>query len=117
MIENIMNILKGKRFPLQDEKVLQAHIEYALRMSIALPDIQRERILDAHSTIDFFLYDSIGMEIKIKGQKRSIYKQCERYCGFEEIKQLILVTGMSMGFPAQLNGKDVYVFNLSTAWL
>lgn len=113
-IQSILFHLRRKRFELQNEKSLQLQMFDFLKP--IFPEIQREFILDKKNTIDFLLF-GIGMEVKIKGSKMSIYKQCERYCKFEEIKSLILITNRSMGFPESINGKDCYVLNLGRAWL
>lgn len=116
-VRDILYVLRRKRFTLQDEKVLQAEINSELLLAFGLPEVEREFILDKKNTIDFFISSAWGVEVKVCGQKRAIYKQCERYCGFEKIKALLLVTNRSMGFPKQINGKDCYVLNLGKAWL
>lgn len=111
---DIIRHLTKHRFQLEDEKALQKEI-YKLLLPI-FPQIKKEFIIDKLNTIDF-LIDEIGIEIKIKGGKMEIYKQCERYCKTEVIKKLILMTNRSMGFPPFINGKDCYVINISKAWL
>lgn len=117
MIQQIFDWFKGKRFNLHDEKELQFEISVLLANYISGQDFKREFRLDEKNIIDFFIYNQVGIEIKIKGSKRAIYHQCVRYCEFEKIKSLILITNKSMGFPEQLNGKDCYVLNLGKAWL
>lgn len=109
----ILKILQ-KRFPLDNEKDTQAAIEQAL--IVAKIPYSREHILDKDNIPDFFI-DGIAIEIKIKGSIRKIFKQCQRYCTFEEVKELILLTNRSMGFPETINGKPCYVINLGRAWL
>jgi len=116
-IDDIASLLKRKRFLLHDEKVLQRDIYTALLEIMDPGFVIKELQLDPDNIIDFFVYDGIGIELKIKGSKRQIYKQCERYCRFDEIKSLILITNLSMGFPEQINGKDCYVLKLGSAWL
>lgn len=106
--------LKSKRFTLENEKTLQREIFEIL--APIHPDIIKEFVIDSKSDIDFFI-DGIGIEVKIKGGKMSIYKQCERYCKDDKITSLILVTNRSMGFPKKINGKDCYYLNLGKAWL
>ncbi len=116
IIEKIHAALKGQRLPLTDEKVLQLEIGKLLVAAFDEVMVQREFYLDRKSIIDFFI-EGVGIEVKIKGQKRSIYKQCERYCEFPEIEVLILVCSVSMGFPKELNNKPCYVIKLTEAWL
>lgn len=114
---DIFVALQGKRLPLHDEKALQGAIWTIFQQSFDPGFIIKELSLDKDNIIDFFVYDGIGIEVKIKGSKREIFRQCTRYCEFDEIKSLILITNLSMGFPEQINGKDCYVFKLGNAWL
>lgn len=49
--------------------------------------------------------------------QKKIYKQCERYANFDQVKQLVLITNRSMGFPETINNKPCYVINIGRAWL
>jgi hypothetical protein len=111
---DIVKLISSVRFPLQNEKETQARIEKVFIDNKV--KYEREFRLDDKNIPDFFI-DGIAIEIKIKGQARKIYKQCERYCGFEQVKELILITGRSMGFPEEINGKSCYVIKLGKAWL
>ncbi len=116
-VQFIMGILKHRRLPLHEEKSLQLAIHNALLLEIEHSDIRREFILDEKNIIDFLVFGKIGIEVKIKANKRAIYRQCCQYCEFSTIETLILVTNTSMGFPPAINGKDCYVHNLGKAWL
>ena len=72
--------------------------------------------LDAKNRPDFFVYEH-AVEVKIKGSAKAIYRQCERYSAFPEVKGVYLVTNKAMGFPETLNGKPCYVINLGKSWL
>ena len=114
MINKVLKILYSNRFPLVVEKETQAAIEQRFKEN----DIEysREHKLDEKNIPDFFI-DGIAIEVKIKGTAKNIYRQCERYCQFDEVRKLILVTNRSMGFPKEINGKDCYFINLGKAWL
>lgn len=113
----IMQILRRKRFVLTNEKVLQGEIKSILRQEFPHCNIEREFSFDKDNIIDFMIDCHLGIEVKIKGSKRALYNQCVRYCEFDQIQSLLLITTLSMGFPNQINSKDCYVLNLSTAWL
>lgn len=113
-LELIMSLLKGRRFDLHNEKALQNQIEQVLRLADIPPG--REHRLSDDSIIDF-LAISIGIEVKIKGTPKEIFKQCQRYCEFEQVQQLLLVTNKQIMLPAELNGKPTRTFNLGLAWL
>jgi len=116
MIDKLFTILSKHRFSLEKEKETQVEIAALLKSNNI--DYAREFILDKENTIDFMFEEAgIGMEVKIKGGKRAIYRQCERYCSFDQVKVLILVTSRSMGMVKEINNKPVYLINLSTAWL
>ena len=114
MINTILKTLYSHRFPLVVEKETQAAIEAKFAEN-GVP-YSREHRLDEKNIPDFFV-DGIAIEVKIKGNAKTIYRQCERYCQFEEVRKLILVTNRSMGFPKQINNKDCYFINLGKAWL
>ncbi|WP_276483578.1 hypothetical protein [Paraflavitalea pollutisoli] len=117
LVQIVLAALKGKRFILHDEKALQQEIHLVLLNHLPALSIHREYVLDEHSIIDFLIGGSLGIEVKIKGGKRDLYRQCERYCGFDQVKQLLLITNLSMGVPEQINNKDCYVYKLGTSWL
>ena len=114
-VEDIHKILSKVRFSLENEKETQMQIEQTLGKNNVAN--KREFELDENSVIDFMIPGGIGIEVKIKGQKKAIYKQCERYCSFESITSLILVTSRSLGMLREINNKPVYVINISRAWL
>lgn len=113
IITQIHSALSGKKLPLQDEKALQSEIFAILYKTL---NVKREYRLDEKNVLDFFI-ENVGIEVKIKGQKMAIYRQCKRYCDFDEIKSLVLITNRAIGFPRDINGKPCYVINLGIAWL
>lgn len=119
-LKKFIEFLKGYRLNLTDEKETQIQVESILQEKKI--DHKREYRLDPHSIIDFFFPDNevfpgVGIEIKLKGGKREIYNQCVRYCNFEEVKGLVLVSNVSLGLPPEINGKPVTLYKLGIAWL
>lgn len=112
-VKEVIKLLKNYRFSLHDEKTLQRQIHSLLNN---LPCLRKEVKLSEESIIDF-LYDTVGIEVKIKGNKVDVFKQLERYCSLDQVQAIVLVTGMSMGVPPLIKGKPCYVVNLSLAWL
>lgn len=109
---DIIHVLQTRRFNLHDEIELQKEMRDAMA---AFSPVQSYP-LDKTSLIDFFI-DGIGIEVKIKGSRKKIYDQCKRYCRFQQINSLILVTNRSMGFPPEINGKPCYIVHLGKSWL
>ncbi|WP_421849838.1 hypothetical protein [Oricola sp.] len=113
-VQAIASDLERFRVSLRAEKATQADIARCL--DTIGRAYQREVRLDAKNVIDF-LVDGIGIEVKLKGVKRNVLRQCRRYCAFEEIRGLILFTNLAMGLPADLHGKPVMVVSAGRAHL
>ena len=111
----IITYLSQFRLDVQDEKHLQQQIADAFFS--ASYDHEREYRLDGSNIVDFMLPGKIAIEVKIKGSRREIFKQCERYCHFDEVSELILITNRSIGFPKEINRKPCYVMALGRSWL
>jgi len=116
MLEKIFALISRHKFSLDTEDHLKLQIAEVL-MKNNVP-YKKEHILDVKNVIDFFC-EGIGIEAKIRTGEtaKKIYKQCQRYCQFDEVQQLILVTNKALGFPPEINGKPCYVINLGRSWL
>jgi hypothetical protein len=112
-ITQIIQTIKNSKFPLHDEKELQAAINEKLNI---FPGKIREFELSKSSVVDFFI-NGIAIEVKIKQSARSIYRQCQKYCKHESVKSLILITNRTMGFPDTIEDKPCYLIILGKAWL
>jgi hypothetical protein len=110
-INKIMSIVSSYNYASNNEKELQLLIYNSLiKHNI---NVEREYNLAPYGNIDFF-YNGIGFELKIKGQKKAIYRQCRDYCEHEDIKSLVLLTvATSMGLPEEINNKKCYVFSIN----
>lgn len=111
---DIIRLIHTRRWPLTGEKALQAKV--ADEMALAGIAAEREVDLGNGDIIDFMIGE-IGLELKIKGQRRAIYRQCERYCGHDRVATLVLATNAAMGLPAWIAGKPVHVASLARGWL
>jgi hypothetical protein len=113
-LDELVQVLKHQRFALHQEKELQAGIEQLLiQKSI---EYTREVPLSKGSIIDFMV-GNIGIEVKIKSAPKSIYYQCVRYCQFQEVNSIILLTNKIIKLPSTINKKPTRVINLGEAWL
>lgn len=118
-MESIINNLRSKilkyRFDLFDEKLLQSQLfEFVLRNE----GFVREFRLDNRSIVDFYHPElKIALEIKIQGSSMSIYRQVKRYCEFDSVNCLILVSAKAMSLPPLIDNKKSYVILLGKSWL
>lgn len=102
----IVKLLRQCPVAYSTEKEMQEGIAaYLTRHSI---EYQREYRLDSHNRIDFLIGD-IGVECKTKGPAMRVFRQCERYCTFDEIKTLVLFTSFHMNLPDTINGRETHV--------
>lgn len=117
LITRIYAILQGVRFPLNDEKQLQKMMWDKFQENPIGNLVKREYRFDEKSIIDFLVLERVGIEVKIKGTQKQIYRQLVRYARFAHVEAIILVTARPMGLPNTIEGKPCYYFNLSKAWL
>lgn len=98
---------------LTNEKNLQAEIAGRLQTH----NIEFQKEVPVNGGIIDFLCGSIGIEVKIKGTKRGIYRQCAAYTQDDEIKEFILLTSKTCQLPKEINGVECTVLSLSAGWL
>ncbi|MCG6204178.1 hypothetical protein LPW26_05995 [Rhodopseudomonas sp. HC1] len=118
----IIDLLQRYRLPLSDEKRLQEDMLGVLTGDGLIA--RREVHLGDGDIVDFFVIShdilplrGLAIEVKIKGSRRAIYRQLERYCAHDEVEQIILATNVAMTLPATIGGKPAFVANLGRAWL
>ncbi|WP_165228425.1 hypothetical protein [Aquisphaera insulae] len=114
-IQTIIGLIRSAKIDLSSEKRAQADVEQVLTQTgIAF---ERELPLTDSDIIDFMVED-IGIELKLKGaRKKEVYRQLCRYARHPRVGSLILASNLSMGLPAQIEGKDAYFVRLGEAWL
>lgn len=115
MIQTLLCLIQNARIDLSTEKRAQADVEQVLTQAGITFD--REVYLTPTDIIDFMMED-VGIELKLKAaRKKEVYRQLCRYARNPQIGSLILASNLSMGLPAQIEGKDVYFVRLGEAWL
>lgn len=114
-IRFLQHVLRGYRFPVNDEKHTQEQIKNALTQA-GIPFSREHKLADS-GTIDFLVDNTIGVEIKIKGAKMAIYRQCKRYCETGLLQHMMLVSLVAMTLPPDLEGTPTSVVYLGTAFL
>lgn len=111
----LRDILNGWQFSVTREKETQDQIYELIKNEFY--NVEKEYKLGRGSVIDFIINGEIGIEVKVKGSKTDILRQCKRYCSYDEIKCLVLITARSMGFPEEINGKPCYYISLTRGML
>ena len=114
-IQTLVGLIRSARIDLSSEKRAQADVEQVLTQ--AGIDFDREVPLTESDIIDFMVED-VGIELKLKGtRKKEVYRQLCRYARHPRVGSLILASNLSMGLPAQVEGKDTFFVRLGEAWL
>ncbi|MGU3387199.1 hypothetical protein ACLBYG_22005 [Methylobacterium sp. D53M] len=106
-------VLRGKRMRCSTEIQLQDDIASVL--TAAGIAFERERWLGPETGRIDFIAGGVGLEVKVKGGAREIYRQVARYCDHREIDALVLATTRAVSLPALT--KPVLILDLSRAWL
>lgn len=111
----LRKILQHYKFALSDEIACQDSIEEKLKLH-QVP-YQREVKLGTYGIIDFVVDGTIGVEVKIKGQRMPIFRQCKRYCQSAQIEKLILATMYPMQLPPDIEGIPAFAISMANAQL
>lgn len=111
----IIEILTTHRWPLSDEKLLQPLIAIEFARA-GLSNISREVHLGPRDIVDF-LIGGVAVEVKIKGDRRAIFRQLERYCGYDAVGEIVLATNVPMSLPELIEGKPASIAALGRGWL
>ena len=115
MIRSVVDLIRAARIDLSNEKRAQADLERLLTEA-GIP-FEREVRLTESDIVDFMV-EGIAIEVKLRGaRKKDVYRQLCRYASHPQVISLLLASNMSMGLPAQIEGKDAYFVKLGEAWL
>lgn len=109
----ISRLLSRYRLPFSSEKELQNSIEGILSSHHVA--YEREWRLNSHNRPDFYLPEpKIAIEIKIKGSRAAVADQLERYAGFYEVAEIVLISTRMQhcAVPDEINGKPVHRVHL-----
>lgn len=110
----ILALVRTLRLDLTNEKRTQVGLQEALERAGIVA--QREVQLGDGDIVDFMV-GNIAIEMKLKGQRRAILDQLERYARHGDVHEIILLTARCMTLPAHIGGKPAAVGSLSQGWL
>lgn len=114
-VRAVTNLIEVSKLSLTDEKQTQVHIAKVLDAGGVA--FEREVRLSDRDIVDFMVDGSVAVEVKIKGQRKAIYRQLERYAAHNQVKAVVLVTSVAMTLPPEIGGKPATVASLSKGWL
>lgn len=110
----IGELLIKARMDLSTEKTLQNDIESIFKEN----EIPYNREFQLSPTdIPDFMVEGLAIEVKIGGTNIPVFRQCERYCSYDNVHGLMLVTTKPFDLPHRINEKPTFVLKLGTAWL
>lgn len=118
MINQILLLISQCRLNAVVEKQAQSELEQGLANSSF--KFEREYRLSERDIVDFVVHTDTGLvaiELKIKAQRMSIYRQLCRYAKHDEVAAVVLLTGTAMNLPALIENKPAAVISLGEAWL
>lgn len=113
--DQIAILIERTRLLIDDEKAVQAAISE--RLTAAGVDHEREVRLSPRDVIDFVCVGRVGIEVKIKGGRRAILRQVERYAASDQLVAIVVVTAVAIGLPLEIAGKPISVVSIGRAWL
>lgn len=117
-VKGLLRFLSRQRLRSADEKAAQADLADLLKD--AGYEFEREKRLSDKDIPDFAVKlgaQQVVIELKIKAQRKSIYRQLDRYAQHSDIDALILYTATAMHLPEEINGKPAFVASMGAAWL
>jgi len=115
-IHSLIELIKKMRFDITNEKDVQAQLEQKLIEKKY--EFERECILDEDKkNIPDFMVGNICIEVKIKGGALDIFRQLQRYTGFDRVETIILLTNRNIVLPSKINDKNAYQINIGAGWL
>lgn len=119
LTKTLLDLLPRAPLSIGHEKRAQAELEQHL--TDAGLAFQREARLSQRDVVDFLIGEDdvarVVIELKIRAQRKRIYKQLERYAEHTDVCAIILLTATPMSLPETIGGKPAYCISLGQAWL
>lgn len=114
LARRIVTVIEARRINMTTEEA--AHRAISAALTAAGIEHENEVRLSKGERIDM-LAGRVGIEVKVQGQRRAIYRQLERYVLRPEIDALVLVTGVAFPGSLDVEGRTVFIANLTRGWL
>jgi len=111
----ISALIERSRINLSTE--ISAHVALADILRREGLVVETEVSLSATDRIDL-LVEHVGIEVKVKGARRAVFAQLERYASHDRIGALVLATGAAWPTSMrEVGGKPFFTASLSRGWL
>lgn len=114
LARRIMTAISRARVNVTTEAAAHRAISAALT-SAGIEHVNEAR-LTASERIDI-LSGTVGVEIKVGHDRRTIWRQLQRYAALPEIDALVLATGTAFPEVSEVGGKPLLIADLSRGWL
>jgi hypothetical protein len=114
-VHDVIRLIHSLRLPLSDETAYQVALSKVLDAA-GIGHVREHRLGPKHR-VDFLLDWGTVIEVKLRGSAMRIHDQCKDYCGFPQVKGLILATNRAMGMPPEIEGKPIWYASLGRGWL
>lgn len=117
-LDPLLAFLAYQRIDAVVEKRAQADLESAL--ADGGWQFSREHRLSDQDVPDFLVTVegvSVVVELKIRAQRKRIFRQLERYALHDSVDTVVLLTGTAMQLPPEIRGKPARVISLGAGWL
>lgn len=115
LCRRIVTICQSSRIDVSTETAAHRMLAEALEAEGLI--LEREVKLTAAERIDLMV-EGVGVEVKVKGNRRTVFGQLERYAACDQVTALVLATATA--WPAgidQIGGKPFFHASLVRGWL
>ena len=115
LASRIAAIIERTRVGISTEE--SAHLAVLDALRAAGMDVQAEVWITDSDRVDL-LVEGVGIEVKVKGGRRDIYRQLQRYARSDRIEALVLATGLA--WPSSIkdvDGTPLIAASLTRGWL
>lgn len=114
LAKRIAHICQTSRINVSTEQAAHNALADALARAGLAPE--REVNLTQNDRIDIMV-DGVGVEVKIKGSRRDIYRQLQRYAASDRVSALVLATAAAWPPMLDIGGKPFFHASLVRGWL
>lgn len=114
LAKRIAHICQSTRINVSTEQA--AHNALVDALTRAGMTVAREVWLNPTDRIDIMV-EGVGIEVKIKGGRRAIYRQLQRYAACDQVSALVLATAAAWPPKSAVDGKPFFHASLVQGWL